>query len=144
MTAVRELVFAAVEAALRTIAGVKEIQRMSAGDPSRYPALFIEDGGQGSDPNSEPDATRYDLTVQIEGFVAGGDGNTAHAEMNALYVSVVETLMADATLLDLVEQLDEGALRPATAVLASKRRIGFLLDFNIVFVGGRTSPSLKE
>ena len=140
MTAKREAIFAAVEARLAAISGVGEVARMSSGDPSRWPALFIEDGGQTVNLNTEPGLNRYELTVSIDGFVEGGDGASAHADANALYLSVIAALFDGQLLGGLAEQIDEADLRMQSAHLADARRIGFSLDIKITFVAAKAAP----
>lgn len=139
MTAKRESIFAAIEAALNTLSGVATVERMAAGEPSAFPALLIEDTGQQIIPG-EVGSTRYLLPVVIEGYVES-DAATAHAALNALYLDVVTKLLADPPLGGLADEISEGAMRVAVAVLASKRRLGFSLDIQIEFSADRENPA---
>jgi len=141
MTAKREAIFAEIETRMRAIAGVGEVERMPSGDPTRWPAIGIEDGVQSADGNTEPGVNRYDLPVTISGFVEGGGGSTAHAAANELYRAVVAAMISDPPLGGLAEEVTEGDLRMQVAMLADRRRIGFELDFSITFVADKFNPA---
>lgn len=140
MPAKRHAILVAVTAAL-THSSVAETRLMASGDPTAFPALFIEDNGQEADTESEPGATRYQLGLTIEGYVKGGDGPAALSDLNDLYVFTVQKLLTDSALAALVETIDEGSMRVSTATMSSQRRLGFALDILIGFVANRTSPT---
>jgi hypothetical protein len=137
----REAIFAAIEARLNSIASVLEVQRMASGDPSRFPALFIEDGGQRVT-DGEPQSSRYTMDVAIEGFVEGGDGSDAHAAINTLYADTVRALFDD-SIADALNAatISEVAMRVQTASLGDRRRMGFQIDFEIEFAAARNDPA---
>ena len=141
MTAKRFAIIEAVEGAMLSISGVEEVLVNASGDPTRFNAIFITDGGQSADSNTEPGCTRYSMQLKIEGYVAGGDGKEATANINALYLDVVNAVMSEAELQSLCEVLDEGALQVETVVLSKLRRMGFALDLNIEFVADRENPA---
>lgn len=133
----REAIFAEVETRLRSLPSALEVERMASGDPSSYPALNIEDGGQNADNETEGGATRYDLTIAIEGYVSGGGGAEAHAAANALYGDVKKVLLSEPPLGGLAEEINEGGARFAVAILSNERRIGFVAEFIVRFVAPR-------
>jgi hypothetical protein len=141
MTAKRFAIIEAIEAAILTINGIAEVQINASGDPSRFPAIFITDTGHSPDVNSEPGATRYQMRPIVEGYVSGGDGKDATQKINALYLSVVNVIMADTELQTLCEEINEGELRVATVVLSKERRMGFELEIDIQFVADRENPA---
>jgi hypothetical protein len=138
--AIREACFIEIDARLTAIDGVTEVERMPSGDPMSFNALHIFDGGQRAG-ISESDATRYDMSILIEGYVEGSGGKDAHAEINALYADVVAALMSEPPLGGLVETIDEGDLQVTVAQLASKSRLAFSLDFKITFPTRRDDPA---
>lgn len=141
MTAKRFAIIQAVEGVILSISGVEEVLVNASGDPTRFNAVFITDSGQSADSNTEPGSTRYSMQLTIEGYVGGGDGKEATANINALYLDVINAIMADTELQSLCEELNEGALRVATVVLSKTRRMGFELDLDIQFVADRNNPA---
>lgn len=141
MTAKRLAIFDLVEARATALPGVAEVLRLASGDPSRFPAVFIEDNGQQADSESEPGVTRYDLSLTFEGYVEGDGGAEAHAALNALYMQIVGMMLSEDMLDGLAEEISEGDLRIAPAALSSATRLGFALDFNVRFVADRTAPA---
>jgi hypothetical protein len=141
MTAKRLAIIEAIEAAVLTVSGIAEVQINASGDPAQFDAIFITDTGHSPDSNTEPGATRYQMRPIIEGYVAGGDGKIATQKVNALYLAVVNAIMADTELQSLCEMLDEGELRVATVVLSKQRRMGFELELDIQFVADRENPA---
>lgn len=141
MTAKRLAIFDLVETRARALAGVAEVLRLATGDPSRFPALFLEDNGQQADSETEPGVTRYSLGLTIEGYVEGDGGAEAHAALNSLYMQVVAMMLAADLLGGLAEEVTEGDLRIASASLTSAMRLGFALDFNVQFVADRAAPA---
>lgn len=142
MTAVREAILSEIFDRLRILPGVAECERMATGDPSAYPALGIQDNGQ-SVATAEAGTTRYELDLSIEGYVEGGNGDLAHAELNELHAAVVAALMTEPPLGGLAESIEEGTMRVSAAHLASTRRLGFLLDFTIQFSTRRGDPAQR-
>lgn len=141
MTAVRELIFAAIESRLTGVEGVSLVERMPSGDPDVFPALSIFDGGQ--EPTDQGcSATRHGLSVTIEGYVEGADGPEAHAALSQLYVDTVAALMTEPPLGGLVEEIQEGGFRPSVAHLAAAKRLAFGLDFTVLFSTARDNPAL--
>lgn len=140
MTALRLAIVEEIETRLRAISGVAEVQINAAGDPTRFPALFIDDAGHVPDEGTEPQSTRYDMNLTIEGYAEGGGGRDAYAEINQLYVDVVATLLSEPPLDGLAEEVNEGPMRIATAILSKERRLGFSMDLKISFVADRAFP----
>lgn len=140
MPALRFAIVEEIETRLLAIAGVAEVKINAAGDPSKFPALFIDDAGHVPDEGTEIGATRYDMNLTVEGYVAGGGGKDAYADINALYVEVVGALLSEPPLEGLAEEINEGPMRIATAILSKERRLGFSMDLKITFVADRASP----
>lgn len=141
MTAKRFAIIEAIETAIMGISGVEEVLINASGDPTKFNAVFITDSGQSPDSNTEPGVTRYSMRPSIEGYVAGGDGKEATANLNALYLDVVTAVIADPELQSLCEELNEGEMRVSTVVLSNKRRMGFELELDIQFVADRDNPA---
>lgn len=139
MTAVRETILQAVEAAI-IATHADEVERMPSGDPASFPAVHIYDDGQGDDAPAEAGTVQYTMELQLEGFVERAGGSAAAGELNALYAAVVKAIMAleDPALgiVDIVER----RMRVKVAPLASARRLAFELDFDITFVTRRGDP----
>lgn len=131
MTAVRELIFAEIEARLRAIVSpaVAEVRRMPAGDPTSFPALFIFDQGDRANADEdETDTMAFMLSVGIDGFVTG---EAPHTAANALYSAVVEALFPQPPLGGLATEIVIERLNMATAERAKDQRLGFGLEINI-------------
>lgn len=141
MTAIREIIIAAVEAALASGTEAVEIERMPSGDPAAFPALHIMDFGQRQLAETEAGASRFDMALSIEGYVQGTGGAAVHAAMNKLQADTVRSVMAlqdtGVAGLEIVEPED---LRVATVELGSARRIAFAQDFSLQFVTRRGDP----
>jgi len=141
MTAKREAILAAIEEALASTDAV-EVEADPTGDPTRFPALCILDGGQQVVAGQgEVGQTRYNMTVVIEGYVEGGTNAAARAALNELYLQTVTALLVDPPLGGLATSIDERDLRIDVAELASKRRLAFALSLDIEFSARRESPS---
>lgn len=138
MTAIRETILAAVEAAL-TATSAQEVERMPSGDPARFPALHIHDDGQ-SQLETEAFASRFTLALSIEGFVEGSGGAAAHAALNALHAQAVQAICALENPAANIEAVEPGDLRVAVAALSSARRLAFSQDFAITFAHRRGDP----
>lgn len=132
MSGERESIFAAIASRLALARPDAEVEREPSGDPTHFPAFGVIDGGH-APTEFEACTTRYRLTVTIEGYVEGSGGAAAHAAMNALYDDAKAALIAEPPLGGLVESIDEGAMRVTSAPLASRRRIGFEFDLDIIF-----------
>jgi hypothetical protein len=143
MTAIREQIFAAIEALLQDIDGVGEVERMPSGDPASFPALHLfDDGHRPSDSGPEADAQLQALSVAIDGYVQGGDGAEAHAALNALYAAVIEALFPEPVLGGLAEEIEETGFSVTVAERANKRRLAFALQLTIHYATRRGSPQL--
>ena len=136
----REQLFRAVDEALSGIPGVLEYERQPTGDPNKFNAVHVFDGGQSPGEN-EGGSRQQVLRFTAEGYVKGGTGPEAHAALNALHADVVRAVMADPTLGGLAEVISDGDLRVDVAELASARRLGFAQDFEIQFATPRGDPS---
>lgn len=145
MTAIREQIFAAIETALVNAGIAREVERMPSGDPASFPALHIFDDGHGPE-IGEAGTQRQALAVGIDGYVSGGDGSAAHAELNALYAGVIEALFPEPYLglNGLVEEIEEGGFRPTVAERANMRRMAFSLDLTIHYATRRGMPQIIE
>ncbi len=129
MTAVRERIFAEIETRFAAIAGVEEVERMPAGDPTRFNALFIFDEGDVPDTESEEtDTNAFVLTVGVDGFVAG---DAPHTAANALYAAVIETLFTQPVLGGLATEIRVVRLSMAVAERSKDHRLGFGLELAI-------------
>lgn len=140
MTAIREQIFAAIEAALSAGTEAQEIERMPSGEPMSFPALHIFDDGQGPDQQTETYATRYQMGLTIEGFVEGSGGGAMHTALNALYADTVAAIMALGDNSALIEVAEEGDMRTSVVALGSERRLAFSHDFTITYVTRRGDP----
>lgn len=138
---VRESIFAEIEARLLTVSGIGSVERMPSGDPDQFPSLAIFDGNQ-EVIEEGMDHTRHGLTVVIEGFVEGSSGSNVHAALSQLYADTVVALVNEPPLNGLAETISEAGMRVSVAELASKRRLGFGLDFTIEFSTQRGNPAL--
>jgi hypothetical protein len=140
VTAIREQILAVVDTRLAAFPGLGEYERNPSGDPASFPALAAHDHGQRT-VETEAGATRYALTLVVEGYVQGGTGAAASAALNELYAFVVGTLMTEVPMGGLAETIEEGELRIAVATLAGERRLGFTLEFTITFPTRRGDAS---
>lgn len=143
MTAIREQIFAEIDSRLTAIAGVKEVERMPAGDPARFPALHIIDLGDKLE-SGEAGTSRWELSLGLDGFVSGGDGGAAHSAAHALYASVVEALFVEPVLGGLAHEITLEAAQFVVAERASKRSIAFSLDLTIHYATRRGSPQIID
>ena len=139
MTAIRELIFASMAAALAANASAGEVERMASGDPLGFPARHIGNDGQAV-LEGEVGATRYALSCSIEGYVEGQGGAAAAAQLNQLYADTVRTVMALIGTVPQIENVEEGDMRVAVASLASTRRLAFSTDFTITYATRRGDP----
>ena len=112
-----------------------------SGDPDEFDAIELYDDG---DVILERDAacTRKQMSLRLSGMVEGSAGDAPTAARNDLHARCVAALLADGSLGGLVELIDEGDRRNATAILAEKRRLGFDQDFSIQFTTMRDNPAL--
>lgn len=142
MSAVRETLFAAIEAALASAAA--EVERMPSGDPANFPALHILDHGQAREPETEAGATRYAVQLSIEGYVqhlAGGNaGAVAHAALNQLHADTVRAVMALVDAVPGLENIEEEAMRVSVLPLGAVRALAFSADFAATIVTRRGDP----
>lgn len=141
MTAARWQIIAAAEARLAAIPGIACLEVNPSGDPDAFPALGLHDRGHRTI-EAEAGATRYVMTLMVDGFVQGdgADGET----LSALYADVVTALVTEAPFDELpgaVESVDEGDTDTEIAELASERRLGFATSFEIQFSTPRGDPS---
>lgn len=142
MTAL-EQIFAALDGRLQAVTGLQEYERMPTGDPNRFPALHLFDGGDEST-EQEAAATRLSLAVTVEGYVEGASGGAAHDALNALHAKAVAALCNDAgsNLGGLVGNIEiAGRRRVDTPQLGEVRRLGFAQDFTITYATARGDPA---
>lgn len=140
MIAPRSAVIADVMQRLAAINPDGENELMPSADPITFPAFHVFDPGHATDP-SEAGVTRYAMALEIEGYVEGGTGADAHAEMTALYTSAVTALLAEPLLGGVAETVDEGDMNIVVATLSEKRRLGFTLTIPITFPARRGDPA---
>jgi hypothetical protein len=139
MTSYRTRIFEEIDARLLTLAS--EVERQPQGDPNKFPALHVTDGGQ-RPIETETGATRRELSFSVRGYVEAAFGASAHDQINDLYESVVAALMADGSNLGgLVELIEDGDLRVDVLLLGSEPRQAFEQDFTITFATARDDPS---
>lgn len=141
MTAVREQIFAAVEAALAGVA--TEVQRMPSGDPSPdvASALHIFDGGQQPE-EEEAGTSRWAMTVGIDGYVKStGGGAAAHAALNALHADTVAAIFAAAPIAGVTDEIEEGGMTVMVAPRANTRFLAFSMDLTIHYATQRGDPA---
>jgi hypothetical protein len=140
MIAKCEAISAEIERRLQGISSAKEVTSEATGDPSAFPALNLIEGSMQPDNGTEPGVTRYTFTASVEGYVEGSDGLEARTARNALYLEVIR-MMIDGTYLDgLAEELSEGPTRRTTAYLSDHERLGFITEFEIIFVAASANP----
>jgi len=145
MTAVRESIFAAIEARLAAITGMGEVQRMPSGDPARFPALLLFDGGHSpSEAGEEAGTQNQALRVGIDGYVEGSGGSAAHAALNALYAATIEALFPEPVLGGAAEEIEEAGLTVTVAERASKRRLAFELELIVHYATRRGMPQIID
>lgn len=145
MTAVRESIFAAIEARLAAIAGMGEVQRMPSGDPSRFPALFLFDGGHSPSEEGEEAGTQNQaLAVGIDGYVEGSGGAGVHAALNALYAATIEALFPEPVLGGAATEIEETKFTVTVAERANKRRLAFELELIVHYATRRGMPQIID
>ena len=136
-------IFAALDARLSAVTGLLEYERMPTGDPAKFPALHLFDGGD-EPSEQEHAATRLMLSVTVEGYVEAAAGATAHDALTDLHAKAVAALCNDAgsNLGALVENIEiVGTRRIDTPELGETRRLGFAQDFTIAFATVRGDPN---
>lgn len=145
MTAQRERIFGELATRLQAIAGLGEFQRMPSGEPARFPALFLFDGGhQPAQGGEESGTQRQALSIGIDGYVAGGGGADAHAAINALYAAVIEALFPEPVLGGLANEITEDGFTVTVAERASVRRLAFELQLTVHYATRRGMPQIIE
>jgi len=138
MTAPRQMVLDWLSAKLAELVGDEgEFEINPSGDPSRFPAVSIEESDQDADDQTEPGSTRYDLSLGIEGYVEGGNGPEVTAARSDLYEAVLAACFDPEGRPDCIEEIREGGMRMATTILAEARRLGFNLTVTFRFVVAR-------
>jgi len=133
MTAVREQIFAAIEARLEAITtpAIGDVRRMPGGNPTQFPALFIFDQGEAAARDEEEtDTMAFVMSVGIDGFVAG---DAPHSAANALYAAVIEALFPQPVLGGLATEIRIERLNMAVAENAADHRLGFGLELAILY-----------
>lgn len=142
MTSVREAIFAEVERRLRELLNIGEVERVPSGDPRRFPALEIAEGGPQVRAEQEYGSTRWRMTIVVAGYVEGGSGARAHAAINDLHARACQVLFTEPPLGGLVEMIEEGDVRFQVATLASEGRMAFAQDVIVQFATQRGNPAL--
>jgi hypothetical protein len=137
---VRDAIFARIEAALLPLVEDGGVELEPSGDPDIFPSLSVFDGGHRFI-EREAGLTRRVLDFTVEGYVEAGDGSEAMAARNLLQAQAVAAIMAGDTFGGIIEMVEDGDLRMATATLASRRRLMFAQDFAIEFVTARGDPA---
>lgn len=141
MNPLRSQIILLIAERLSAISGIAEVEVMPSGDPVSFPALHIFDPGHDTDTDTALGVTRYDMSPYIEGYHELPGGRAAYEALNAIYAEVVSALVSDPPLDGLAETIDEGDMRMEVATLASNRRLGFSLKFNITFPTSRSNPA---
>lgn len=138
--AARQAIIDAMVERLEPLVGTDgEFDVNASGEPSHFPSIFLEETDQTPDDRTEPAATRYTLPLIVEGYVEGSGGLAATRARSALYLSVMQAVFGE-PLHDIVEEIHEGPMRLSTAILAEKRRLGFILRIEIIFPATSISP----
>jgi hypothetical protein len=143
MTAVREQIFAAVDAALGAIAGLAEYERMPSGDPARFPAVHTFDDGD-SLIEGEAGTDRWAMSLGIDGYVQTDGGAAAHAAINELHADVVSALFGSVALATLSAEIEVQQVRFLVAERASRRRLAMSMDLTIHYATKRGDPRIIE
>lgn len=131
MTAIREQILVWFEGVCAAVPDVAEVERMPSGDPTKFNALHIHD--QGDTPveeEEETDTEAFWMQVGIDGFVTEASASTA---ANALYASLKERVMVQPPIGGLAEEIRQGRLDMAVAERAKDHRLGFGVEFNILY-----------
>jgi hypothetical protein len=147
-TARRELVLAAISAALATITGVAgvTVERNRAApvdgdkDLDGGPMLVLSDGDQVV--ADELAAFKlYRATPSIDAYVRGADAGAASVTLEALYAEVVTVLETDAALAALVLRVRAGEMEPGLDLEAGHRAVvGFGIRPSIEYETERADP----
>lgn len=140
MTSARGQIFAEIIARMTALPAVASVELMPPGDPDAYPAIKIFDDGQ-QIAEVEAGATRYALSVAIEGHVQGGVGDATHAALNDLHAAVIAALLSEPPLGGLAETVEEGGMRVQLIELADERSLAFAQDLTITFATPRGDPT---
>lgn len=140
MSAVRARILAEIEARLKTIPAIAEVEIMPSGDPIDFPALHIFDDGHAIR-NGEAGLTGYDIVPELVGYVEGSSGKEAHLELTNLYATAVALLTPDPPLGGLAQSIDEGDMRILVAPLEKGGRLAFTLGLPITFFTRRGDPA---
>jgi hypothetical protein len=143
VTAIREQIFAAIDARLEPLVTDGEYARMPSGDPSKFPALHLFDQDDAVD-EGEAGTTHRVLSLGIDGYVQEPGGAAAHAAANALYAAAIEALFTEPVLGGLAHEITEQRVQFTVAERASKRRVAFSLDLTIHYATRRGSPQVIE
>jgi hypothetical protein len=137
------MIFDELDARLGAVEGVESYERMPSGDPARFDALELYDGGEEAI-EGEASTTRLALEIVVQGYVEDFGGTATHDRMADLHARVVSALCGDAgtNLGGLVENIEiSGSRRVDVPELAKKRRLGFAQDFTIIYATPRGDPS---
>ena len=132
----RETIFAAIEATVTAACPLASVERMPSGDMQPGTEIAIFDGPMRR-VSGEVGSVRREISFRIEGSVAGGDGAEAHAALNTLHAAVVDCLIADPTLGDLVEWIEDGEVNFDLIPLADLRGLFFSQNFTVQFSAPR-------
>lgn len=140
--ALLELIHAEFEARLNTIGMLAaEVASTASGDPSKFPAVNLDDSGLQPTIGTELGVTLYEYRLSVEGTVEGSGGPATRAERNALYHAVVAAIMIDTDLGGLVEEIEESDTKFGVSNLTSKRHASFLTYFIVRFRADQSNPS---
>lgn len=140
---VRTRIVDAIVARLEGIPGVQAVEDMPSGDvdDNRLPALAVYDLGQRRGGADSYPSSSYVLEINIEGYVAGGEGARTRRRLSRLYGAVIRALMADPQLSGIAQAIEEGRLIFDISRLAARNAMAFVLRIDVTFLSRRHDPS---
>lgn len=143
MTAIREQIFVAIVEAIRAKLVTVSITRMPSTDPTKFPAIEIDDLGD-VPTTGEAGTSRWVLTFMVSIIVQANTGPEAHAAANAIDAEVIEALFVEPVLGGLASEIEADRLQPAVAPGADRRTIAFERTFNLHYSTRRGMPQVID
>lgn len=141
---VRTRIVDAIVRRLEGIPGVEAVEDMPSGDvdDNRLPALAVYDLGQRRGQADSCPSSSYVLRLNVEGYVAGGEGARTRRRLSRLYGEVIRALMADPQLGGIAQAIAEGDLDFDISRLSAANSMAFVLRIDVTFLSRRNDPSI--